>query len=104
MEVTPPSGNGQPVERILFGTHKEPAYRDFGGKFYIFDDLPMIWDAWDVMDYHLETKREPDFSEVAFQNIAQGDVVGCYRWRAKFGNESTIEKYAILRADSPMIE
>ncbi len=22
----------------------------------IFDDIPLYWDAWDVMDYHLETR------------------------------------------------
>uniref|UniRef100_T1IQW1 alpha-mannosidase n=1 Tax=Strigamia maritima TaxID=126957 RepID=T1IQW1_STRMM len=23
----------------------------------LFDDIPLFWDAWDVMDYHLETRR-----------------------------------------------
>ena len=22
----------------------------------LFDDVPLFWDAWDVMDYHLETR------------------------------------------------
>ncbi|VDM99376.1 unnamed protein product [Thelazia callipaeda] len=26
-------------------------------QFVIFDDVPLFWDAWDVMDYHLETKQ-----------------------------------------------
>lgn len=25
--------------------------------FVIFDDIPLFWDAWDVMDYHLETRK-----------------------------------------------
>ena len=27
-----------------------------GNQFVIFDDVPLFWDAWDVMDYHLETR------------------------------------------------
>ena len=28
----------------------------YGNQFVIFDDVPLYWDAWDVMDYHLETR------------------------------------------------
>uniref|UniRef100_A0A0B7AQ48 Glycosyl hydrolase family 38 C-terminal domain-containing protein n=1 Tax=Arion vulgaris TaxID=1028688 RepID=A0A0B7AQ48_9EUPU len=24
-------------------------------QFLLYDDVPLYWDAWDVMDYHLET-------------------------------------------------
>lgn len=27
-----------------------------GNQFVLFDDVPLYWDAWDVMDYHLETR------------------------------------------------
>lgn len=27
-----------------------------GNQFVIFDDVPLYWDAWDVMDYHLQTR------------------------------------------------
>lgn len=29
----------------------------FANLFVIFDDVPLFWDAWDVMDYHLETRE-----------------------------------------------
>jgi len=29
-----------------------------GNQFVLFDDIPLFWDAWDVMEYHLE-KRTP---------------------------------------------
>ncbi len=29
------------------------AESDYCNKFAIFDDVPLYWDAWDVMDYHL---------------------------------------------------
>lgn len=27
-----------------------------GNQFVLFDDIPLYWDAWDVMDYHLQTR------------------------------------------------
>ena len=30
--------------------------RGYGNQFVMFDDLPLFWDAWDVMEYHLETR------------------------------------------------
>lgn len=27
-----------------------------GNQFILYDDVPLYWDAWDVMDYHLETR------------------------------------------------
>uniref|UniRef100_A0A1I7VP26 alpha-mannosidase n=1 Tax=Loa loa TaxID=7209 RepID=A0A1I7VP26_LOALO len=32
----------------------------FANQFVIFDDVPLFWDAWDVMDYHLETRQVID--------------------------------------------
>lgn len=28
----------------------------YANQFVLFDDVPLYWDAWDVMDYHLETR------------------------------------------------
>jgi len=28
---------------------------EYGNQILFFEDVPMYWDAWDVMDYHLET-------------------------------------------------
>ena len=28
----------------------------------IFDDVPLYWDAWDVMDYHTETRLKIYFT------------------------------------------
>ncbi|CAB4009135.1 alpha-mannosidase 2C1-like [Paramuricea clavata] len=29
-----------------------------GNQFVMFDNVPLYWDAWDVMPYHLETRKE----------------------------------------------
>eukprot|EP00117_Sycon_ciliatum_P016137 scpid24513/ scgid1061/ Alpha-mannosidase 2C1; Alpha mannosidase 6A8B; Alpha-D-mannoside mannohydrolase; Mannosidase alpha class 2C member 1 len=31
-----------------------------GNRLVMFDDIPLFWDAWDVMPYHLETRRVLD--------------------------------------------
>lgn len=28
----------------------------YANQFALFDGVPLYWDAWDVMDYHLETR------------------------------------------------
>ena len=42
------SNSGFPRESI--------APKSSGSKFVMFDDVPLFWDAWDVMEYHLETR------------------------------------------------
>ena len=27
-----------------------------GNQLVLFDDVPLFWDAWDVMHYHMETR------------------------------------------------
>lgn len=87
----------------MFGDRLNTGIR--GGQFYIYDDIPLYWDAWDVMDYHLETQRELPFTAATeFQSIAEGPIVGISKFTGTFGNNSTLEKYTIIRADSPLIE
>ena len=33
-----------------------------GNQFVMFDDVPLYWDAWDVMDYHLQTRCQSPLS------------------------------------------
>jgi alpha-mannosidase len=104
--------DGIPVESLFFdGENKTPIFSDSNkdiipGMLYYYDDIPLFWDAWDVMDYHLETRRLPDGLEEteAVANFATGDIVGGYKWGAKFGNGSSFTRYTILRANSPMLE
>jgi len=91
------------IERKVFNDRLNTGIR--GGQFYIYNDVPLYWDAWDVMDYHLETRRDLDYSASSqFQNIASGPIVGVSKFTGTFGNGSTLEKYTIMRADTAMIE
>ena len=98
---TGPSG----MERTVY-KNREGQSPTIPGGLYIYDDVPIFWDAWDVMDYHLETRKlipiEIQTDPVPF---AQGPVVGGYKWTGTFGTHgSTFERYTFLRANSPLVE
>ena len=42
-----------------------------GNTLTVYDDEPLYWDAWDVMDYHLETPRPLNQVLAALHNIPQ---------------------------------
>lgn len=71
--------------------------------------VPLYWDAWDVMDYHLETRRIPPnlLTTQEVVNFGTGPIVGGYKWGVEFGageEKSTFTRYTIMRADSPLLE
>lgn len=45
------------VEKIFLAVPEN----SFANQLVIFDDVPLFWDAWDVMDYHLETRQVLDW-------------------------------------------
>ncbi|KAH7951037.1 hypothetical protein HPB52_004468 [Rhipicephalus sanguineus] len=51
--------------KILGGSKELVAADKLANVFVMFDDIPLYWDAWDVMDYHLETRR-PAVKQVRF--------------------------------------
>ena len=42
--------------KMIFDCRNGIASGELGSQFVIFDDVPLYWDAWDVMDYHLQTR------------------------------------------------
>ena len=100
-EISFTAANGKELQ--VFGDRLGTGIR--GGMYYMYDDIPLYWDAWDVMDYHLETRRLPEFTaQTPFQRISgNGGIVGVSKFTGSFG-KSTIERYTIVRADSPMVE
>ncbi|XP_056428565.1 alpha-mannosidase 2C1 [Hyla sarda] len=75
----------------------------YGNQFVMFDDIPLYWDAWDVMDYHLET-RKPVTSVLTKTVInGNGGLRGSVVFSLKISDHSTIEQEIILEASSPYI-
>lgn len=64
------NANGQVISLVVSGDDRDvfrkPDGTQLGGgnQLVLFDDEPVYFDAWDVMDYHLETPRVLNDSEV----------------------------------------
>ncbi|XP_045063760.1 alpha-mannosidase 2C1 isoform X2 [Coregonus clupeaformis] len=74
-----------------------------GNQFVVFDDVPLYWDAWDVMDYHLQT-RKPVVEVVSPVQIASpGGLRGSVTFTLRISDKSTITQEIILDAMCPYI-
>uniref|UniRef100_A0A915BXT3 alpha-mannosidase n=1 Tax=Parascaris univalens TaxID=6257 RepID=A0A915BXT3_PARUN len=76
---------------------------ELANQFVIFDDVPLYWDAWDVMDYHLET-RKPLTKACTSATLVENSVVYArIRFEVKISDDSTLVQFVSLRADLPYI-
>ncbi|MED6290454.1 Alpha-mannosidase 2C1, partial [Characodon lateralis] len=76
----------------------------FGNQFVIFSDVPLYWDAWDVMDYHLQT-RKPVLEVVQpVQVVSSGGVRGSVSFTLRISDKSTITQEIIMDAMCPYIK
>uniref|UniRef100_A0ABM5EXU9 alpha-mannosidase n=1 Tax=Pogona vitticeps TaxID=103695 RepID=A0ABM5EXU9_9SAUR len=72
-------------------------------QFVIFDDVPLYWDAWDVMDYHLET-RKPITHLLQPLEIAQpGGLRGSVTFSLRIGEKSRLTQEVVLDSASPCV-
>uniref|UniRef100_A0A8C7GJJ4 alpha-mannosidase n=1 Tax=Oncorhynchus kisutch TaxID=8019 RepID=A0A8C7GJJ4_ONCKI len=75
-----------------------------GNQFVLFDDVPLYWDAWDVMDYHLQT-RKPVVEVVSPVQIASpGGLRGSVTFTLRISDKSTITQEIILDAMCPYVK
>uniref|UniRef100_A0A3B3XAV2 alpha-mannosidase n=1 Tax=Poecilia mexicana TaxID=48701 RepID=A0A3B3XAV2_9TELE len=75
-----------------------------GNQFVIFDDVPLYWDAWDVMDYHLQT-RKPIMEVVQPVQVAlPGGVRGSVSFTLRISDKSTVTQEIIMDAMCPYVK
>ncbi|KAI3371290.1 hypothetical protein L3Q82_023907, partial [Scortum barcoo] len=75
-----------------------------GNQFVIFDDVPLYWDAWDVMDYHLQT-RKPVLEVVQpIHVVSSGGLRGSVSFTLRISDKSTIMQEIIMDAMCPYIK
>uniref|UniRef100_A0A667YA75 alpha-mannosidase n=1 Tax=Myripristis murdjan TaxID=586833 RepID=A0A667YA75_9TELE len=85
-----------PAHSISDGCH--------GNQFVMFDDVPLYWDAWDVMDYHLQT-RKPVLEVVQpVQIVSSGGLRGSVSFTLRISDKSTITQEIVLDAMCPYIK
>ncbi|XP_038562144.1 alpha-mannosidase 2C1 [Micropterus salmoides] len=75
-----------------------------GNQFVMFDDVPLYWDAWDVMDYHLQT-RKPVLEVVQPVHVVSADGLrGSVSFTLRISDKSTLTQEIVLDAMCPYIK
>ncbi|NXE46124.1 MA2C1 mannosidase, partial [Casuarius casuarius] len=72
-------------------------------QFALFDDIPLYWDAWDVMDYHLETRKPVTTLLKPLEITWAGGLRGSASFSLRIGERSTLTQEIILDATCPYI-
>jgi alpha-mannosidase len=74
----------------------------------LFEDIPLFWDAWDCMSYHLQKGEEIGAGALEVCKVELGEtgplrVSVIVTW-ASIGKKSTLSQIIKLSCDSPLVE
>uniref|UniRef100_A0A3Q3J1N8 alpha-mannosidase n=1 Tax=Monopterus albus TaxID=43700 RepID=A0A3Q3J1N8_MONAL len=75
-----------------------------GNQFVMFDDVPLYWDAWDVMDYHLQTRKPVEQVVQPVHVVSSGGLRGSVSFSLRISEKSTITQEIIMDAMCPYIK
>ncbi|NXN94559.1 MA2C1 mannosidase, partial [Rhinopomastus cyanomelas] len=75
----------------------------YANQFALFDDVPLYWDAWDVMDYHLETRKPVTTLLKPLEVTLAGGLRGSASFSLRVGKSSTLTQEVILDATCPYL-
>ncbi|XP_005089580.1 alpha-mannosidase 2C1 [Aplysia californica] len=70
-------------------------------QFVLYDDVPLYWDAWDIMDYHLETRKPLNTLEMMANDTNK--LRGVVEILLKINEDNYIKQDLILDAGSPYL-
>uniref|UniRef100_A0A673V925 Alpha-mannosidase 2C1 n=1 Tax=Suricata suricatta TaxID=37032 RepID=A0A673V925_SURSU len=74
-----------------------------GNQFVLFDDVPLYWDAWDVMDYHLET-RKPVLGQAGTLAVGtEGGMRGSAWFLLQISPNSRLSQEVVLDIGCPYV-
>ncbi|XP_029655059.1 alpha-mannosidase 2C1 isoform X1 [Octopus sinensis] len=79
-------------------------HKGLGNQFVIFNDVPLYWDAWDVMDYHLETRKIIKDVDKKATIIESGPIRSTVKVHLRISNSSYIIQHIILDSNCPFIK
>ncbi|XP_054987726.1 alpha-mannosidase 2C1 isoform X1 [Sorex araneus] len=74
-----------------------------GNQFVLFDDVPLYWDAWDVMDYHLETRKPVLGQPGALAVGAEGGLRGSAWFMLQLSANSRLSQEVVLDVGCPYV-
>ncbi|CDW53663.1 alpha mannosidase 2C1 [Trichuris trichiura] len=73
-------------------------------QFTVYDDVPLYWDAWDVMDYHLETRSLVGDVESELTLVTSTPACAVAEFKMRIGRESKLSQKITLRCRCPYVE
>uniref|UniRef100_A0A663MFH8 alpha-mannosidase n=1 Tax=Athene cunicularia TaxID=194338 RepID=A0A663MFH8_ATHCN len=91
------------VLRSVYPTSKSVPGGCCANQFALFDDVPLYWDAWDVMDYHLETRKPVTTLLKPLEITLAGGLRGSASFSLQIGESSTLTQEIILDATCPYL-
>uniref|UniRef100_A0A8C3WBT3 Alpha-mannosidase 2C1 n=1 Tax=Catagonus wagneri TaxID=51154 RepID=A0A8C3WBT3_9CETA len=95
---------GRLTSLVLLASGREAiAEGAMGNQFVLFDDVPLYWDAWDVMDYHLET-RKPVLGQAGTLAVGtEGGVRGSAWFLLQISPNSRLSQEVVLDVGCPYV-
>ncbi|KAJ0028900.1 hypothetical protein NQD34_003897 [Periophthalmus magnuspinnatus] len=75
-----------------------------GNQFVLFDDVPLYWDAWDVMDYHLQTRRPVVEVLEPARVLTSEQLRATVRFSLRISDKSTITQDIVMDAMCPYLK
>lgn len=78
-----------------------------GNQLLLFDDIPLYWDAWDCMDYHLETRSLVNQQSSEKQELhvtLDSRLKVTLTWSQSLGKSSQIKQNIHVTATNPYVE
>ncbi|XP_076466498.1 alpha-mannosidase 2C1-like [Babylonia areolata] len=74
-----------------------------GNQLLLYDDVPLYWDAWDVMDYHLETRKPVEQVIEKATVTERGPLRAAVQVKVRISADSWVVQTIRLDAGSPYI-
>jgi alpha-mannosidase len=81
--------------------------KEFGNQLVLFDDIPLYWDAWDCMDYHIETRNavnRPSCTEEEVHVELATPLKVTLKWSQPVGQKSRVHQKIHITAVHSFIE
>eukprot|EP00731_Ephydatia_muelleri_P024288 Em0016g559a len=75
-----------------------------GNQFVLYDDIPLYWDAWDVMEYHLETRKPVVKSCTSLAVVERGPLRASLKIVIDLSERSHLQQFIILDANCPYVK
>ncbi|KAG8514576.1 Alpha-mannosidase 2C1 [Galemys pyrenaicus] len=95
---------GRLVSLVLVASGREAiAEGCVGNQFVLFDDVPLYWDAWDVMDYHLETRKTVLGRAGTLAVSTEGGVRGSACFLLQISPNSRLSQEVVLDIGCPYV-